>query len=691
MNQRITLERNGPVALIYIDNPPVNAGSLEVREGLLRAVKQVESDSQLIGAVLIGAGKMFIAGSDLNEFGKPLEEPQLPEVIRAIEQCSKPIIAAVHGAALGGGFELALGCDARVAAPGCLLGLPEVTLGMIPGAGGTQRLPRLVGIPKAIELICSGARVEASEALALGMVDAVAEGDLASFAVDYVRRLPDKRRIRDMNTPASDSAQIEQARAKALKAGRNRPQVSAAIDAVLDAATQPIDLALAAEREVFQRLRLSTEAFALRHLFFAERQSAKRIELDGIEPRSIERTAVIGAGTMGSGIALAILQAGLPVVLLERDEAALNKGMERIRADYDRRVATGRIDEARAEADLARLHASMDWEQVSRAQLVIEAVFEDLTVKQELLRQVEPLLDEEAIFATNTSYLDVDQIAEAAKHPQRVMGLHFFSPANVMRLVEVVRGMYTAPETISTGFALVRRLGKLPILTNNAFGFIGNRIYAAYRQQCELMLEEGALPAQIDEAMETFGMAMGPFAVADLSGLDIAWRMRQARSHLRDVNMRYVDIPDLLCEQGRLGRKTGAGYYRYDEQGRRNEDPRVTELIERESARKGIARRTFSPGDIVERVLTTMANEAALLMTEGVTTRASDIDLVLVNGFGFPKWEGGPAFWSARQPLASLKALQQQLAAVTGAGFIKGDLAMFHHLNAFSQSDAATA
>lgn len=689
MNSCVSLQRDGQVALIYIDNPPVNAGSLEVRKALLQAVEQVQRDPELIGAVLLGAGKMFIAGSDLNEFGKPLEEPQLPEVIRAIEQCDKPIIAAVHGAALGGGFELALGCDARVAAADCMLGLPEVTLGMIPGAGGTQRLPRLVGLAKAIELICGGTRVKSREALTLGMVDAIAEGELATFAAEYVRRMPGKRRIRDMAVPPAEVALIDQARIRALKTGRNRPQVSAAIDAVLSSATLPIDQALAAEREVFQQLRLSTEAFALRHLFFAERQSAKRVELDGAEPRNVERVAVIGAGTMGCGIALAVLQAGLEVVLLERDEAALEKGVERIHSDYRRRVDTGRLSEARASSELERLHPGTDLERVAQAQLVIEAVFEDLAVKQELLRQVEPMLAADAIFATNTSYLDVDQIAEAAKDPQRVIGLHFFSPANVMRLVEVVRGMYTTPETISTGFALARRLGKLPIMVNNAFGFVGNRIYAAYRRQCEYMLEEGALPAQIDEAMETFGMAMGPFAVADLSGLDIAWRMRKARAHLREADERYVDIPDLLCEQGRLGRKTGSGYYRYDAQGRRGEDLHVTELIQQESARKGILPHTFNRDEIVDRLLLTMANEAALLLAEGVTTRASDIDLVMVNGFGFPKWEGGPVFWAARQTLADLDTRQRELEAATGAGFIKGDLSMFYHLGKHQGATAA--
>ena len=559
MSEYISIQRNGNVALVYINNPPVNAGSLAVRRGILEAIELVEHDSALIGAVLIGAGKTFIAGSDLKEFGAPLEEPQLPSVIKAIERCSKPVIAAIHGSALGGGLELALGCDARVAAIDSMVGLPEVTLGMIPGAGGTQRLPRLVGIPKSIELICAGTRLKAEEAHRLGIIDAISIGNLADFAVDYLRTLGSKRQVLALSTPAAETQDIEAAAAAALKAGRHRPQVIAAIDAIKSAASTPADLALAEERRIFQDLRLSNDAFALRHLFFAERQSSKRLELDGVPGAEVNCVAVIGAGTMGCGIALALLQAGLEVILLEQNPTALQTGQERIAQEYQRRVAKGRLSQASAYDALARLNPTVDWAQLSAAQFVIEAVFEDLQVKQELLRKVEPLLRDGAIFATNTSYLDIDQIAEAAQKPQQVIGMHFFSPANVMRLVEVISGMYSAPAAVSTGFALARRLGKLPIVANNAFGFIGNRLYAAYRQQCEYMLEEGALPSQIDQAMESFGMAMGPFAVADLSGLDIAWRMRKARAHLRSEGERYCRIPDLLCEQGRLGRKTQGG------------------------------------------------------------------------------------------------------------------------------------
>ena len=681
MNPSTRIERDGDVALIYINNPPVNAGSLAVRQGLLAAINEVAGDPTLIGAVLIGDGRMFIAGSDLNEFGKPLEAPQLPVVIEAIEQCPKPIIAALHGAALGGGFELALGCDARIAVEKTVVGLPEVTLGMIPGAGGTQRLPRLTGIPKAIQLICSGARIKAPEALDLGIIDAVVDSDLRGTAVPFVRHMNGKRRLRDLALPPVEQSCIDTASAHALRLGRNRPQVRAAIEAVLMATSLPIDQALAAERQTFQALRLAPEAFALRHLFFAERDSARLPEVSTAAAQTISTVAVIGAGTMGSGIALAALQAGLDVVLLEQSEQALEAGVQRIRDFYTQRVGKGRMGQSRADSELARLTATTDWTLIGKAGLVIEAVFEDLKVKQELLRRVEPLLAEHVLFASNTSYLDLDAIAEVARRPQNVLGLHFFSPANAMRLVEVVRGMYTAPETIASGFAFARRLGKLPVLANNAFGFIGNRIYAAYRQQCEYMLEEGALPEQIDAALEAFGFAMGPFAVADMSGLDIAQRMRQARADSRDPRARYVAIPDQLCALQRLGRKTGAGYYRYDEQLQRHEDPAVTALIEQASRDKGIERQPFTDQAIVDRVLLSMVNEAALLLAEGVTTRVGDVDLVMVNGFGFPKWQGGPAFWAAQQDLAQLRQRQEALAKVTGPGFVKGDLALFHHLH----------
>ena len=682
MNARVHLERSGDIAVVVIHNPPINAGSAAVRQGLLDAVQTLRADATLAGAVLIGAGSTFIAGSDLREFGQPLAEPQLPAVIAAIEDCGKPVVAALHGAALGGGFELALGCDARVAAPGTMVGLPEVTLGIIPGAGGTQRLPRLVGVARAIRMICSGERVPAAAALQAGLVDEIVDGDLRAAAVAHARRLGGrKQRIRDRAVPAADAAAIAEARDAALKAGKGRPAVQAAIDAVVESATVPIDAALADERADFQRLRDSREARALRHLFFAERDSARHPSLRDAAPRAVQRVAVIGAGTMGSGIAIAGLEAGYELLLLEQDGAALERGAARIHEHFAGRMRAGKVKANAAAASDARLRASLDWGLLAEADLVIEAVFEDLAVKRQVFERIDALARPGAVLASNTSYLDLDAIAAATRRPQDVVGLHFFSPAQVMKLLEVVRGSASAADALATGLAVGRKLNKLPVLTGNAFGFIGNRIYAAYRRQCEFMVEEGAWPEQVDAALQAFGFAMGPFAVADLSGLDIAWRMRQAQAATRDPAARYVNIPDRLCEAGRLGRKTGAGYYAYPAGARQPQvDPAVHRLIEACRAEKGVVARAVGADEIVRRALLAIVNEAALLLAEGVAGRATDVDLVLVNGFGFPRWEGGPVFWARERArtspaaLATLAADLDDLARFSGPGFVRGDL-----------------
>ena len=675
MTASVHLERDGNVAVIVIDNPPINAGSADVRRGLLEAIESVGKDDSLVGAVLIGAGTTFITGSDLREFGLPLAEPQLPTVIAAIEACNKPFVAALHGAALGGGFELALGCDARVAAAGTVVGLPEVTLGIIPGAGGTQRLPRIVGVPRAIQMICSGERVGSSTALAAGLIDDEVAGELRTAAVARVKLLAGrKQRLRDRTVPAADAAAVAAASAAALKAGKARPAVQAAIDAVLASSTLAIDDGLADERAVFQQLRVSREAAALRHQFFAERDSAKHPGLAGVTPRAMQQVAVIGAGTMGSGIAIAALDAGLDVLLLEQDAAALERGSTRIHEHYAGRVQAGKMKAAAAAACEARLRCSIDWSIVVEADLVIEAVFEELAVKQQVFQRLDALARPGAVLASNTSYLDLDAIAAATKRPQDVIGLHFFSPANVMRLMEVVRGEATAPDALATGLALGKRLKKLPVLTGNAFGFIGNRIYSAYRRQCEFMVEEGAWPEQVDAALESFGFAMGPFAVADMSGLDIAWRMRQAQAATRNPSGRNVHIPDRLCEAGRLGRKTGAGYNAYSTDGKgRQIDAAVHAVIEQARADKGLTPRAFTDDEIQRRAMLAIVNESALLLAEGVAERATDVDAVLVNGYGFPRWEGGPVFWARERGGQALRADLDWLATQSGAGFVLGD------------------
>ena len=674
VSDKIAVERDGDVLVILIDNPPINAGSLSVRRGILDAIGMLGEDPALRAAVIIGQGTTFIAGSDLREFGKPLEEPQLPAVIRAIETVPKPVVAALHGAALGGGFELALGCDARVAAAGAIVGLPEVTLGMLPGAGGTQRLPRLVGVARSIQMICAGERIGAAAALALGIVDAVADGDLRVAAVRHAAGMADKRLVRDLAVPAEAPADVEQAVQVALKAGRGRPNVRAAIERAQAAATEPIDAALARERELFQQYRMSDDAAALRHLFFAEREAGKAPDDLGGEPRPLCRAAVLGGGTMGAGIAICCAEAGLEVAVLERDAAAVQACRTRLGEHWAGRVRAGRCSAEQAAAFEARVQVSTDWNELADVDLAIEAVFENLGAKEEVFRKLDELLRPGAILASNTSYLDLDTIAAFTQRPEDVIGLHFFSPAPAMKLLEVVRGARTGGDALATGLALARRLKKQPVVAGNAFGFIGNRIYDAYRRQCEFMLEEGALPHEVDAALEAFGFAMGPFSVADLSGLDIVWRMRQARAHLRDPAARYVALADRLCEQGRLGRKTGAGWYRYPPGARRGEpDEAVHELLRIESAAKGLARRSIDADEIVRRALAAIVNEAARLVGEGVASRASDVDVVLVHGYGFPRWVGGPVHWARRRGSEALGRDLDELATKSGAGFVRGD------------------
>lgn len=664
MKPKIRLERDGDIGVIVIDNPPVNASSAEVREGLLAAISTITDDPTLSGGVLIGAGRSFIAGSDLREFDLPLADPQLPDVIAAIETSPKPFVAALHGAALGGGYELALGCDARVAAPDTVVGLPETGLGIIPGAGGTQKLPRLVGTAQAISLICAGSRVPAAQALKLGMIDAIAPQDLRAQAVALARTCP-KSRVIDRNIPLSDATDIDHATEQALRKGRNRPHIAAAIEHIRAAGSVPVAEGLQAERESFTALRTSREARALRHIFFAERTAMRGRADRQAEALTIERTGVVGAGTMGSGIAIALLLGGLDVVLVDAQADALNRARTKIAEALDKAEKTGKLAVGAKQA-MARLSLSQDLQDLADTDLVIEAIIEDLDAKCALFEKLGQIAPERALLASNTSYLDIDPIAQASGRPEQVLGLHFFSPAHMMKLVEVIAATMTSDRTMATGLALTRKLGKQPVEAGNAFGFIGNRIYAAYRKSCEFMLEDGALPQQIDVALEDFGFAMGPFAVADMSGLDIAWRMRQSRAHLRNPAERYVKIPDQLCEAGRFGRKTGAGYYRYEPGQGPQPDPVVDKLIIAASHEKGITRRSLAPDEITQRALAAIVNEAALLLSEGIALRASDIDVVMVNGYGFPRWTGGPLYWAAQQDMETLQAACTAFAASAG-------------------------
>lgn len=661
--------------VITVNNPPINAGSIEVRQGLLNAITHLEQNCEVQAGVIIGGGATFIAGSDIKEFSLPLAEPHLPQVIAAIENCSKPVVCAIHGAALGGGFELALGCDARIAQEGAVIGLPEVTLGIIPGAGGTQRLPRLIGIEKSIELICSATRINADEALKLGIVNRVVPKDLLDHAISLAKELGGKKlRVRDLVTPGVDTVNIEVTAQKAFKAGKSRPQIKLAIEMILNAMTMPIDQGLAREREVFQELRISNEAKALRHQFFAERKLFKALSLNGDQAKAIECIAVIGAGTMGAGIAIACLSAGYSVHLLDQSAASLSNGVKKVEDFYGSRLINGKMSAEKVAAALGRFTHSPKWSDIAAADLIIEAVYEDMEVKNAVFKRIDEYAKVDALLATNTSYLDIEAIAEKTRNPARVFGLHFFSPANIMKLIEIIRLKETSDAVIATGLLFAKRLGKTPVISANAFGFIGNRIYAAYRRQCEFMMEEGAYPEQIDKALEDFGFAMGPFAVADMSGLDIAWAMRKSQAATRDPVHRYVSIPDVLCEKGRFGRKIGSGYYAYDAAGKRSIDPWVHQVIDDASAAKGIVRRDFSSQEIVDRVLLTMVNEVAHLVSERVVADVTDADIALVNGYGFPRWQGGPVFMAREMGLEKLNAAIDILEKQSGPGFKRANL-----------------
>jgi 3-hydroxyacyl-CoA dehydrogenase len=576
---------------------------------------------------------------------------------------------------LGGGFELTLGCDSRIALEGAVVGLPEVTLGIIPGAGGTQRLPRIIGIEKSIELICSGSRIKADEALKLGIVSKVVHEDLLAHAIAHAKELSGKKsRIRDLQAPIADLKNIEAASQKALKAGKHRPQVKIAIEMICNSMTKPIDQGLAIEREVFQKLRTSTEAKALRHQFFAERKLFKALGSGDQLPKSIEQVAVIGSGTMGSGIAMACLSGGYSVHLLDQNENALASGVKKVEDFYASRLKSGKMSSEKVSSIMGRFTHSSQWADIAGADLIVEAVFEDIEVKHLVFQKIDEHAKADALLASNTSYLNIEEMTEKVSHPERILGLHFFSPAQVMKLIEIVRCQPTSTSTIATALQFAKRLGKTPVISANSFGFIGNRIYAAYRRQCEFMLEEGASPEQIDRALEEYGFAMGPFAVADMSGLDIAWAMRKSQSSTRDPKHRYVTIPDSLCLAGHFGRKTGAGYYLYDDAGKKTSDPWVQKVIEDASAEKGMTRREFSSDEIVDRVLLTMINEVAHLISEGVVGDATDCDIALVNGYGFPRWQGGPVFVAREMGLQKLRAGIKLLEKQSGSGFIPANL-----------------
>lgn len=665
---------SGNVAIVRIDNPPVNASSAQVRAGLLAGLVRAESDQQISAVVLIGTGN-FVSGSDLSEFSDTtLPEPQLPTVISAIEKLRIPVIAALSGATLGGGLELALGCDYRIAQSGTVVGLPETSLGMIPGAGGTQRTLRLLGPAAATKLICSAQRLKLTVSQPSALVDEIVDDGLLEAALRLAQKVSEKRILIDEPVPAEDPEIFASEAKLAIAKSKGRPHIISAVGAIFAGISLDARSALRHERSEFTRLRNGREAGALRHQFFAQRAVAKAHRPPaGV---AVQRISIVGAGTMGMGIARAFAEAGISAVVYDTNAQAAQNSLEKTLSDINREVLKGRLAESQAKKIGENLRVVANFEQLAGSQLYLEAVFEDIDIKKEVLGKLEAIA-EGAILATNTSYLDIDLLAQSLRLPQNLIGMHFFSPAFRTKVVEIIRAEATGQDASDTVFAAVKALGKAGIPARVCDGFIGNRIYNAYRRQCELMLEEGALPQQIDQALTDFGFAMGPFAVADMSGLDIAWRMRRSKDETRDPRERYPIAADQLCELGRLGQKTSAGWYRYAESSRRGEiDDSVTSLIVAASATQGLSRKSFSDEQIVRRVMLSMANEASLLLAEGIAERASDIDLMLVLGYGFPAYRGGISYWVSGEPMETLESEQRKLAEITGHGFVAGDLSI---------------
>jgi 3-hydroxyacyl-CoA dehydrogenase len=651
--QTVRMERRGDIAVLTIDNPPVNALSHSVRVGLLEILPRIEADEGVKAIVLLCAGPTFSAGADVREFGSPPRDPIMAVAMQALDQSKKLTVAAIHGQALGGGLETALVFDYRCATPSAKVGLPEIKLGLFPGGGGTQRLPRLIGLQAATDLILTGDAIGAAQARQLGIVDELVEGNLLDGAVAYTQRLVANsaahRRLSASSVVVPEGFSFAERRAKAVKDAKGLPAAAAAVDAIQASTDRSFHEGLAEERRLFMIVRGSTEAAAMRHLFAAEREVAKipNVSRD-ISTREIKTVAVIGAGTMGGGIAIAFANAGIPVTLIEMTEAALERGWSSIKSTYGSLVERGRMKAQDRDARLAQIVRSLALEDAHTADLIVECAFEDMGVKQGLFAQLGKLAKPGAILATNTSALDVDQIACASGRASDFVGMHFFSPANIMKLVEVVRGAGTAPEVLATAMAVCKRIGKIGVVSGVCDGFIGNRMLRGYRREAEFVVLEGASPQQVDKALGSFGMAMGVHAMGDMAGLDISAASRKrlrAEGVLSDP--RVGAVQDKLVELGRLGLKTGKGIYRYDSGSRTPlPDPEVEALIAAEAGRFGIDRRAIGDQEIIDRCLLPLVNEGARIIAEGVALGSIDIDVVYCNGYGFPRHRGGPMFWA---------------------------------------------
>ena len=655
MSNPVNISNRGPVAVLQMDRPPVNSLGYDLRAGIADALERANADASVQIIVLTGSARAFSAGADITEFGTPnaSKEPNLRVVIGLLENSPKPVVGAIAGQCLGGGLELAMGCHFRVALADAQLGLPEVKIGLLPGAGGTQRLPRLIGLEAALNMIVSGNPQAAAKFAGSPLVDRIIEGDLVdgavAFAVDVLEKKLPARRARDLKVKHEQGeAFLQFARNTVGAMAKNFPAPLRCLEAVAASLSKPFDEGLRLEREGFLALMATPESRALRHVFGAERAAAKIPGLpQDTQARSINKVGVIGAGMMGGGITMNFLNAGIPVVLLEMKQEALDKGLGIVRRNYENSMKKGKLKPEQLEQRLGLVTPTLSYDAFTDVDLVIEAVFENMDVKRTVFEALDKVCKPGAILASNTSYLNIDRIANFTRRPADVLGLHFFSPANVMRLLELVRGAKTSKETIATSAELSRRIGKVWVLAGNCDGFIGNRMLHPYLREAEFLVEEGATPQQVDKVIYDFGFAMGPFAMQDLAGLDVGWRIRKGKAATRRKDLRYSHVGDRLCEQGRFGQKTGAGWYRYEAGSRAPKpDPEVEAVIAAAAKEGGIARRQVNDEEVLTRCLWALVNEGARILEEGIALRSSDIDVTYLYGYGFPRYRGGPMFYA---------------------------------------------
>jgi 3-hydroxyacyl-CoA dehydrogenase len=672
ITQSVDLDRRGRVAVLTVNNPPVNALSQHVRQGLRDGLQQAVADSAVSAVVIACAGRTFIAGADITEFGKPPAPPSLHEVLDLIESSAKPVIAAIHGTALGGGLEVTLACHYRVGVKDARFGLPEVKLGLLPGAGGTQRLPRVVGVEKGLQMMVSGDPIRADEALKHGLIDAIVEGDLTAAAVAFTEKVLDEKRplkkIRDLDDKLAAVrgrpevfAEFRKSVARATRGFRAPENIIKAVEA---AVSLPFEQGLKRERELFGELLTSPESKAQRYFFFAEREAAKIPDVPAdTAAKDVKKAAVIGAGTMGGGIAMNFANVGIPVTVVEVAKDALERGLGVVRKNYEATASRGRLTAADVEKRMGLITGTTDFNAIRDADIVIEAVFEEMPIKKEVFAKLDGIAKPDAVLATNTSTLDVNEIASATKRPESVIGMHFFSPANVMRLLENVRGNRSSKSTVATAMAVGRRINKVPVLVGVCYGFVGNRMLHQRGLQAEKLILEGALPHQVDKVLTDFGFPMGPFAMGDLAGLDVGWRIRKGRGVKSPV-------ADRICELGRFGQKTGSGYFKY-EKGDRTPipDPEVEKIIVDVATEQGITRRFITDEEILQRLLYPMVNEGAKILDEKIAIRASDIDVIWVYGYGWPVYRGGPMFWASQIGLPKVRDKMLEFQKATGDAF----------------------